>query len=114
MLQALNDWGSAVSSESQQLLNYNTLLATLERQTGTILETHGLVFAEERFRSAGPLLLPSHDRDYPSAIMTVGAPQLYPGTGEPAENSFNLKNPAQPESKPEPLPPPAKSGGRKP
>ena len=50
VLQALNDWGNAVSSEAQQLLIYNTALATLERQTGTILETHGLVFAEERFR----------------------------------------------------------------
>ena len=55
MLQALNDWGNAVSSEAQQLLTYNIALATLERQTGTILETHGLVFDEERFRAAGPL-----------------------------------------------------------
>ena len=50
VLQALNDWGTAVSSEAQQLLIYNTTLATLEQETGTILETHGLVFAEERFR----------------------------------------------------------------
>jgi outer membrane protein TolC len=114
VLQALNDWGTAVSSESQQLLNYNIALATLERQTGTILETHGLVFAEERFRAAGPLLLPSHDRDYPEALVPVGSPQRYPGTGEPSENSFNLKNPALPESKtPELLPKPNASGPAK-
>ena len=77
VLQALNDWGNAVSSEAQQLLNYNIALATLERQTGTILETHGLVFDEERFRAAGPL--PCRDRLYPSAQPPVGSPQLYPG-----------------------------------
>ena len=30
VLQALNDWGTAVSSEAQQLLNYNVALAALE------------------------------------------------------------------------------------
>jgi len=74
VLQALNDWGSAVSSEAQQLLLYNVALANLERQTGTILETHGLVFAEERLRAAGPLL--GHDRDYPAAVTPVGAPKV--------------------------------------
>src|SRR5439155_26732522 len=83
VLQALNDWGTAVSSEAQQLTNYNVALAILERQTGTILETHGLVFFEERFRAAGPLLIPSHDRLYPSATVPSGSPRRYPGTGEP-------------------------------
>jgi outer membrane protein TolC len=105
VLLALNDWGTAVSSESQQLLNYNIALATLERQTGTILETHGLVFVEERIRAAGPLLLASHDRDYPSALVPSGSPDRYPSTGEPSENAFNLKNPALPDTKsPEQLP----------
>jgi outer membrane protein TolC len=98
VLQALNDWGNAVSSEAQQLLAYNIALATLERQTGTILETHGLVFVEERFRAAGPLLC--RDRLYPSAQPLVGSPQLYPGTGEPAENSFDLRNPVTRDKKP--------------
>jgi outer membrane protein TolC len=93
VLQALNDWGNAVSSEAQQLLNYNIALATLERQTGTILETHGLVFVEERFRSAGPLR--GHDRLYPFAQPPAGSPQQYPGTGEPSENSFELQNPVR-------------------
>jgi outer membrane protein TolC len=92
VLQALNDWGNAVSSEAQQLLLYNTALATLERQTGTILETHGLVFFEERFRAAGPLLCTEM---YPYAQPPTGTPQLYPGTGQPGEESFDLKNPVQ-------------------
>ncbi len=91
VLQALNDWGTAVSSEAQQLLIYNTTLATLEQETGTILETHGLVFAEERFGALGPLL---HRRQYPFAQPPVGSPQQYPSTGSPSENSFNLQNPA--------------------
>jgi hypothetical protein len=92
VLQALNDWGNAVSSEAQQLLLYNTALATLERQTGTILETHGLVFFEERFRAVGPLLC---NEMYPYAQPPTGNPQLYPGTGQPGEESFDLKNPVQ-------------------
>jgi outer membrane protein TolC len=98
VLQALNDWGNAISSEAQQLLNYNIALATLERQTGTILETHGLVFAEERFRAAGPLLI--HHPLYPVAQPLVGSPQLYPGTNAPAEDSFDLRNPVPRDKKP--------------
>ncbi len=98
VLQALNDWGSAVSSEAQQLLVYNVALATLEQQTGTILETHGLVFAEERFRAAGPI--PCRDRLYPAAQPPVGSPNEYPGTGEPSENTFDLRNPVRRDAKP--------------
>jgi outer membrane protein TolC len=108
VLQALNDWGNAVSSEAQQLLNYNVGLATLERQTGTILDTHGLVFVEERFRAAGPLGILGHGRLYPSAEIPVGSPQRYPATDEPAENAFDLRNPAPRQPKlPETLPQPA-------
>jgi outer membrane protein TolC len=112
VLQALQDWGTAVSSEAQQLLNYNIALALLERETGTILDTHGLVFAEERFRAAGPLLV--CQRLYPSATVPVGAPHRYPGTGEPSEDAFDLRNPDPRVGRPafgpiEPLPPPAPS-----
>jgi outer membrane protein TolC len=93
VLQAVSDWGNAVSSEAQQLINYNVSLAGLERQTGTILETHGLVFYEERFRAAGPL--PCHDRLYPSATVPVGSPQRYPDTGKPGEKAFDLRNPTE-------------------
>jgi outer membrane protein TolC len=112
VLQALNDWGTAVSSESQQLLTYNIALAALERQTGTILDTHGLVFYEERFKAAGPLGILGHGQMYPYAEVPAGSPQRYPGTGKPSENAFDLTNPAPreekpPEKLPEKLPPPA-------
>jgi outer membrane protein TolC len=106
VLQAITDWGNAVTSEAQQLLNYNVGLAVLERQTGTILETHGLVFAEERFRAAGPLCDVCRGRDYPAALVPTGAPQRYPGTGEPGENAFDLRNPAERKPAPEQLKPP--------
>ncbi|HAD60459.1 MAG TPA: hypothetical protein DCG12_14540, partial [Planctomycetaceae bacterium] len=48
VLQAITDWGNAVSSEATALTGYNSTLATLERETGTILDTHGIVFNEER------------------------------------------------------------------
>ncbi len=41
LLQAIVDWGNAVSSEAQALVAYNSELANLERETGTILESHG-------------------------------------------------------------------------
>jgi outer membrane protein TolC len=95
VLQALNDWGNAVSAEAQALLTYNVALAQLERRTGTILETHGLVFAEERFKAAGPLGIFGHGRLYPEALVPVGEPHRYPGSGEPSEDSFDLRNPAE-------------------
>jgi outer membrane protein TolC len=110
VLQALNDWGTAITSEAQQLLAYNITLADVERQTGTILETHGLVFAEERFRAAAPLLgLAGCKAEYPAALPPVGAPERYPATDEPSENAFDLRNPATretPPDKPRPLVPP--------
>jgi outer membrane protein TolC len=91
VLQALNDFGTAVSSEALAVTTYNTDLARLERQTGTILEAHGLVFYEERIRAAGPF---GHKRLYPRDIFTLGSPERYPSSGEPAENAFDLRNPA--------------------
>jgi outer membrane protein TolC len=99
VLQALNDWGNAVTSEAAALLSYNVALANLERRTGTILQTHGLVFSEERFKAAGPLL---HKRLYPAAQPPTGTPQNYPGTGRPAEDSFNLISPVAVKTAPPP------------
>jgi outer membrane protein TolC len=116
VLQALNDWGNAVTSEAQALIGYNVALALLERQTGTILETHGLVFAEERFRAAGPLGWLCEGRDYPAALPPAGAPQRYPATDAPGENFFDLRNPDPREPSPDrppmprPLPPPGVRG----
>jgi outer membrane protein TolC len=105
VLQALNDWGNAVTSEARSLVDYNTLLARLEQQTGTILDTHGLVFLEERFQAAGPLGR-LHERDYPQSLKPVGNTNRYPATNEPGENSFELKKPGQrvPEKMPEKVP----------
>jgi hypothetical protein len=65
------------------------------------------VFFEERFRAAGPLLVPSHDRLYPSATVPAGSPQRYPGTGKPGENAFDLKSPTERQNEsPDLLPPP--------
>jgi hypothetical protein len=55
VLTAITAWGNAVSDENQALVLYNTELANLERETGTILESHGVRFWEERFRAVGPL-----------------------------------------------------------
>ncbi|MBY0227929.1 MAG: TolC family protein, partial [Gemmataceae bacterium] len=90
-LRALQAWGDAVNAESAALLSYNTQLANLERQTGTILETHGLVFAEERFQAAGPL--GKHfPREYPGSVSAVGDPKRYP-PDEVKENALGLKRP---------------------
>ncbi len=104
VLQALNDWGNAITSEAAALLSYNIALASLEKRTGTILNTHGLVFHEERFRAAGPFV---HDRQYPAALPPVGSPQLYPSSGAPGENSFDLTSPVPMKKLPPPrlLPP---------
>lgn len=112
VLQALNDWGGAVTSEARALIDYNVRLADLERQTGTILETHGLVFVEERFRAAGPLCLPKYDRCYPRDQKPAGEPVRYPDSGKPGESAFDLTRPAVKPARlglpdlPEELPPP--------
>jgi outer membrane protein TolC len=65
VLQAITDWGNAVNSEYQALMQYNTELAQMERNTGTILETRGVRFVEERYRSLGPFLLLKQQPCYP-------------------------------------------------
>jgi len=81
VLQALNDWGNAITSEAAALLNYNIALANLERRTGTILGTHGLVFHEERFRAAGPFL---HPRLYPPPCRRRERRRIIPIAAAPA------------------------------
>jgi outer membrane protein TolC len=68
VLLAITDWGNAVNSEYQALVQYNIELARLERQTGTILETHGVRFMEERYGSLGPLGRFGVERCYPRAM----------------------------------------------
>jgi outer membrane protein TolC len=90
---AITDWGNAVSAESQALAQYNTELATLEHQTGTILESHGIRFVEERYGSIGPLGRVTRPRCYPKARRPCPGPERYPTGTEPAENVFDLDAP---------------------
>lgn len=90
VLQAITDWGNSVSSEAQALTQYNTQLATLERQTGTILETHGIRFYEERFGFAGPL---RRDVLYPATMRPTENWERYEAGDRPSEEAFDLDVP---------------------
>lgn len=68
VLQAITDWGNAVANESQAIALYNTELANLERETGTILETHGVRFVDELYDSMGPLGRLQQPVCYPRAM----------------------------------------------
>jgi outer membrane protein TolC len=106
VLQAITDWGNAVSSESQALTQYNSELANLELETGTILESHGIRFAEERYCSLGPLGRLGHKKSYPRAVPPGPNSERYPVSKDTAENFFDLQDPlkAKPESLPRPQP----------
>jgi len=69
VLQALSSLGDAESAEAQALSQYNTELANLERDTGTILETHGVRFFEERYGAIGPLGRCGPARFYPASVV---------------------------------------------
>lgn len=104
-LQAITDWGNAVSAEAQALTQYNAELANLERQTGTILETHGIFFFEERYAAIGPLGRLAKDRAYPRSVPPGPNANRYPSMAEPAENVFDLKVPMKIEGPLPPVPP---------
>lgn len=95
VLQAIVDWGNAVSAEAQSLSQYNTELAILELQTGTILETHGIVFFEERFAAVGPLGRCAENRCYPAAVIPGENFSRYPQNDQPSEKQFNLEDPVE-------------------
>jgi outer membrane protein TolC len=105
VLQAITDWGNAVSSEAQALTQYNTELANLEQTTGTILEAHRIRFYEERYGTLGPLGRRGRLRDYPQAMPPGPNEPKYPKSKQPGENFFNLEDPLK--AKPELAPPPA-------
>lgn len=89
-LQGVTDWGNAVSSEAQALALYNTELAGLERQTGTILETHGVRFAEEQFASIGTHGKCFEDECYPRDLRPQENLPRYGDSYKPAEEAFDL------------------------
>lgn len=95
VLQAIVDWGNSVSSAAQALAQYNTELATLELQTGSILESHGIAFFEERFRAIGPLGRHGFDRSYPMLRRPNDQVARYEGGERPSEENFDLEDPVQ-------------------
>jgi outer membrane protein TolC len=95
VLLAINDWGNAIGSEAQFLSAYNAELAALDRQTGSILELHGVYFYEERFRSLGPLGELGRGRDFPAALHPGDNAPRYPAEQRPAEEAFDLQNPVE-------------------
>lgn len=93
VLQAISDWGNSVSQQAQSLTLYNIELANLERETGTILETHGIFLYEDRFCSLGPLwIAPKHGKPYPRDIRPGNNADVYPTGDEPAEQFFDLND----------------------
>ena len=107
VLLANTDWGNAVRSEAGAVTQYNTLLAELELQTGTILETHGIRFYEERYGSIGPLGRMHPPACYPERNGPTPNADRYPPGERPAEEFFNLENPVQlPRIRREPIPAP--------
>jgi outer membrane protein TolC len=108
VLLAITDWGNAIRNEASAVINYNTLLAELERQSGTILETHGIRFYEERFGSIGPLGRLHPGVCYPSSTPPTPNADRYPPGNRPAEEFFDLRDRAiLPRRNAEPIPPPA-------
>jgi outer membrane protein TolC len=110
-LQAIVDWGNAVSSEAQSLTQYNTEIANLEFATGTILESHGVAFYEERFGSLGPLGRFSTEQCYPSATLATPTVDRYPVGEQPSEEFFELRDPLEERNQPPPAPVPPESHG---
>lgn len=108
VLLAITDWGNTISAEAAALTNYNTELANLETETGTILEAHGIAFFEERNGHLGPLGKFGKPKPYPAATPPTPNTDRYSGGTEPAENFFDLSDPLtrRDEPKPEELPPP--------
>ena len=93
VLQAIVDWGNSVSAEAQSLAQYNTELARLELQTGTILQSHSIVFFEERFRSIGPLGRLAEEPCYPRSQPPSASVSRYEGGDRPSEENFDLEDP---------------------
>lgn len=110
VLLANTDWGNAVRNEAAAVAQYNTLLAELERQTGTILETHGVRFFEERYGSIGPLGRLARPVCYPeSTPPSLNAERYRPGE-RPAEQSFDLLDPVPRTRRPGAAPAPRPAG----
>ena len=91
VLQAISDWGDAIASEANSLTEYNASLAGLERETGTILETHGVTFVEEQYASIGALGQHFEWDCYPRSLQPQSGPARYQDSEEPSEEAFELR-----------------------
>jgi len=92
-LLAITDWANAVSAEAQSLTAYNTELANLELQSGTILETHGVRFVEERYGSIGPHgWCLEETRNYPRNLRPTENSARYQELQQPSEEAFELND----------------------
>ena len=97
VLQAISSFGNAVSAEASALLQYNSSLAALERETGTILETHGVFLLEDLSCSIGPhCLRVRRDRPrgrlYSTAHFASENAARYDDSPNPAEEAFDLND----------------------
>jgi outer membrane protein TolC len=90
VLIAISDLANNTSNQAQALTIYNSLLAELELQTGTILETHGVRFFEERYGSIGPLGRLAQPVCYPQSTPPTPNYDRYPIGNQPAEHIFNV------------------------
>ena len=114
VLQAINDWGTAVNSEALALTAYNSQLGRLERESGTILEAHGVRMVEEKYGSLGPLVKCEPVACYPEQHPpTLNGERYTPGT-EPSEKSFRLEFPQEWRRPVRDLLPPLENGEQKP
>jgi outer membrane protein TolC len=96
VLVAITGWGNAIDSEARALLQYDTELANLQEQTGTILEDHGIRFVEEPYCSIGPLGRLVSGRWYPKGRRPGPNDAEYGGGDQPAERVFELEEPEIP------------------
>jgi outer membrane protein TolC len=93
VLEGVTSWGDAIDAEAQALLEYNSELANLQEQTGTILEVHGVRFVEEPYRSIGPMGRGFAGRWYPRDSGPAFYEDQYERGKEPAEYTFELDEP---------------------
>ncbi len=91
VLQAITSWGDSVSAEARALASYNAAFATLERDTGWILELHGVTLTGENYVSRGPLA-PLHDgHTYPHSARPTPNVDRYPQGIQPADHALDFE-----------------------
>ena len=102
VLTAITDWGNAVSQEALSITQYNTELANVEAETGSILETHGIRFVEERFGSIAPTFVGIRQpvRAYPKSLRVAGTDDRYVESETNSDSAFELEDldPPRPDS----------------